>query len=479
MEPLKFLSDDDVQAMHEATLHIMSEIGIIWTHKLSLDILTGAGCTIKGNRVYFPPQLVEDCVAKAKKRVNIKGRNGVQNILGDGNLYFHNLGGARDVFDAKTGTRRIATEQDVIDATRLLDALPNCHTVTPFFTPRDVPGELMSLYMYRHCLPHTTKPLQGPGIQFGEEVKYAVEMAQVVGTPPHELTLSLSPVSPLTIHEPAAAAIVEMAKAGVIMANLPAPTGGATSPMTMTGSVVQQSAETLALLVLGQIINPGNGVVYCGRLGMLEPRTGLIWGGVELGLSSAATVQLGHYYGFSVNVYGFSTNAHTLDAQNAFERGLNAAIPALAGADELSGIGEMEAGVMGSYAQMVLDNEFAGSVLRLRRGLSADTAHLAVDIIANVMDGTRNFLGQRHTLNHLKAGELQLTKLAERNSWETWEDKLDRKQIVDHAVDEAERILREHQVPPLEPQQEKELDRIMAAAEKEMIKPKQEIKYTK
>ena len=470
MEPLKFLSDDDVKAMHEATLHIMSEVGLIWTHQPSLDILLGAGCTMKGNRVCMPPDLVMDCVAKANKRPKIRGRNGVVNELGGGNLYFHNLGGARDVFDAKTGTRRIATDQDVIDATRVLDALPNCHTVTPFFTPQDVPGELMSLFMYRHSLPYTTKPLQGPGIQFAEEVKYAVEMAQVVGTPPEELTLSLSPVSPLTIHDPAAAAIVEMAKAGVIMANLPAPTGGATSPMTMTGSVVQQSAETLALLVLGQIVNPGNGVVYCGRLGMLEPRTGLIWGGVELGLSSAATVQLGHYYGFSVNVYGFSTNAHTLDAQNAFERGLNAAIPALAGADELSGIGEMEAGVMGSYAQMVLDNEFAGSVLRLRRGLSADTAHLAVDIIANVMDGTRNFLGQRHTLNHLKAGELALTKLAERNSWETWEDKLDRKQIVDHAVDEAERILREHQVPPLEPQQEKELDRIMAAAEKDHVK---------
>jgi len=242
--------------------------------------------------------------------------------------------------------------------------------------------------------------------------------------------------------------------------------------MTITGSLVQQSAETLALLVLAQIINPGCGVVYCGRLGMLEPRTGLIWGGVELGMSSAATVQLGHYYGFSVNVYGFSTNAHTLDAQNAFERGLNAAIPALAGADELSGIGEMEAGVMGSYAQMVLDNELVGSVMRLRKGLSADSAHLAVDIIENVMNGTRNFLGQRHTLNHLKAGELALTKLAERNSWETWEDKLDRKQMADHAADEAERILREHQVPPLEPQQEKELDKIMAAAEKEMVKKK-------
>ncbi|NJC98977.1 MAG: hypothetical protein FIB03_22025 [Anaerolineae bacterium] len=472
MPPLKFLSDEDIKAMHEATLRVLQEAGVFWTHKPSLEILQGAGCTVKDNRVFFPPNLVMESIAKANKRPVIRGRNGQVNELGGGDLYFHNLGGARDVFDARTGTRRIATDQDVINSTRLLDALPNAHTITPFFTPQDVPGELMSLYMFRHCLPHTTKPVQGPGIQFAEEVKYAVEMARVVGIPASELTLSLSPVSPLTVHDHAAAAVIEMAKAGVVSSNLPCPTGGATSPMTITGSIVQQSAETLCLLVLAQLVNPGCTFVYCGRLGMLEPRTGLIWGGVELGLSSAATVQLGHYYGFSVNVYGFSTNAHTLDAQNAFERSLNAAIPALAGADELSGIGEMEAGVRGAFAQLVLDNELAGSVLRLHRGLSADAEHLAVDIILDVMNGTRNFLGQKHTMKHLRAGELALTKLAERNSWDTWEEKLERKQMADHAIDEAERILREHEVPPLEPQQEKELDRIMAAAETEMVKKK-------
>lgn len=472
MERLKFLSDEEIKAMHEATLQVMSEVGVIWTHKPSLDILTDAGCTWKDNRVHFPPPLVLDSINKANKRPCIRGRNGQVNTLGDGNLYFHNLGGARDVFDARTGTRHTATNEDACNAVRLLDALPNCHTVTPFFTPPEISNELMALHMYRSALSNTTKPLQGPGVQFGHEVKYAVEMAAVVGTPAHELTLSLSPVSPLTMHDIAAEAIMEMAKAGVIHANLPCPTGGATSPMTITGSIVQQSAESLAPLVLAQIVNPGCGAVYCGRLGMLEPRTGLIWGGVELGLSSAATIQLGHYYGFSVNVYGFSTNAHTLDAQNAFERGLNAAIPALAGADELSGIGEMEAGVMGSFAQMVLDNELAGSVIRLRKGLSADTEHLAVEIIGNAMDGTRNFLSQKHTMKHLRAGEMALTKLAERNSWDTWEEKLERKQMADHAVNEAERILREHVVPPLEPQQEKELDRIMAAAEKEMVKKK-------
>jgi trimethylamine--corrinoid protein Co-methyltransferase len=456
--------------MHEATLKIMQEVGVIWTHKPSLDILLEAGCTLNGNRVCFPPELVMDSIAKANKRPCIRGRNGQVNELGGGNLYFHNLGGARDVFDARTGTRHAATNEDGINAVRLLDALPNCNTVTPFFTPPDVSNEMMAMYMFRHALSNTVKPVQGPGIQFGHEVRYAVEMAAVVGIPAHELTLSLSPVSPLTMHNIAAEAIMEMAKAGIIHANLPCPTGGATSPMTITGSVIQQSAETLAPLVLAQIINPGCGVVYCGRLAMLEPRTGLLWAGVELGLASAATVQLGHYYGFAVNVYGFSTNAHTLDAQNAFERGLNATIPALAGADELSGIGEMEAGVMGSFAQMVLDNELAGSVKRLRGGLSADADHMAVDIIGNVMNGTRNFLGQKHTMKHLRAGEVALTKLAERNSWDTWEGKFERKQMADHATDEAERILREHVVQPLEPQQEQELDRILAAAEKETSK---------
>lgn len=470
MERLKFLSDEDVRAMHEATLHVLSEVGVIWTHKPSLDILLDAGCTMNGNRVCFPPDLVMDSIAKANKRPCVRGRNGQVNELGGGNLYFHNLGGARDVYDARTNTRHTATTEDAMNAIRVLDALPNCNTVTPFFTPPDISNEMMAMHMYRHALSNTTKPVQGPGIQFGHEVRYAVEMAAVVGTPPSELTLSLSPVSPLTMHDIAAEAIMEMAKFGVIHANLPCPTGGATSPMTITGSIVQQSAESLAPVVLAQIVNPGCGIVYCGRLGMLEPRTGLIWSGVELGLSSAATVQLGHFYGFAVNVYGFSTNAHTLDAQNAFERGLNATIPALAGADELSGIGEMEAGVMGSFAQMLLDNELAASVKRLRNGLSADAEHLAVDIIGNVMNGTRNFLGQKHTMKHLRAGEIALTQLAERNSWDTWDEKRSRKQMADYAIEEAERILREHVVPALDGQQEKELDKIMAAAENETRK---------
>jgi trimethylamine--corrinoid protein Co-methyltransferase len=467
---LSVLEGTEVESIHQSTLRILGETGVMLTEARSREILVGAGAQVQDKRVLFPPELVEQCIAQAGKRATVRGRGGAIKTLGDGNLYFHNLGGAPNVYDAASGTRRPATSQDVRDATRLLDALENCHTITPFFTPTEVPGGVMSLAMYRQALAYTLKPLQGPGVQYAAEVRFAVRMAEVIGKPAEMLTLSLSPVSPLTIPDHEALAIIEIAKLGIAFGPLPCPTAGTTAPFSIAGAIAQQNAEVLAALVLAQLVHPGLPMIYCGRLAMMEPRTGLsVWGGVETGIASAGTVQIGHRYGLPVNVYGFSTNAHSLDAQDGFERALNAILPALAGADELSGIGEMEAGVMGSYAQMVADNEFAGSVLRVRKGFATEADALAVEVVAAAMASTRNFLGQKHTSKYLKSGEVFMTKLAERSSWETWETG-GRQGLVERAQTEAERILREHQVPPLEAAQEKELDALMTAAERELVK---------
>jgi trimethylamine--corrinoid protein Co-methyltransferase len=193
-----------------------------------------------------------------------------------------------------------------------------------------------------------------------------------------------------------------------------------------------------------------------------------VWSGVELGLLSAATVQLAHRYGLPANVYGFSTNSNTLDLQSGYERALNAAIPALAGADELSGIGEMAAGVMGSLAQMVLDDEIAAGVRRLRRGFAVDADALAVEVVARVMAESRSFWDQRHTARYLRSGEMFHPRLADRRAWDEW-DRAGRDTMADRAQTEAERILARHEVPPLAEDQERELDEIMLAAERELV----------
>lgn len=466
---LNLFSTEEIEAIHQASLRVLAETGVVLSQPEARRILLEAGATLCQERVCLPPTLVESALATCPPKVSLRGRGGKVKTLGDGSLHWHNLGGARDVYDHPSEARRPALSQDVRDSTCLLDALESVTTITPFFTPQDVPGPLMSLAMYRLALPNTTKPLQGPGVQTAAEVAFALRLAEVIGPPAEFLSLSVSPVSPLIFPDDGVEAILAIARAGVPFAPLPCPTAGATAPMSIAGALVQQNAELLTCIVLAQLVRPGLPIIYCGRLAMMEPRTGFsVWGGVELGLASAGTVQIGHRYRLPVNVYGLSTNSHTLDVQNGFERALNAVIPALAGADELSGIGEMEAGVMGSYAQMVCDDEIAASVRRLRGGFSADENALAVNVIAAVMQESRNFLTQKHTLRYLRSGEVLLTRLAERGPWESW-DRDGRQGMAERAQAEAERILAHHIVEPLSEAQERELDAIMAQAQRLLV----------
>src|SRR5512136_781026 len=170
MESFNYLSFEEIEAIHQATLRILAETGVVLTEPKARRLFSEAGAKIERNRVLLPPELVETCLQQAGKNATIRGRNGVVKSLGDGNLYFHNLGGAPAIYDETTGRRRLAVVQDVCDSSRLLDALENCHTITPFFTPTEVPGAIMSLAMYRYALPCTIKPLQGPGVRTPIEV---------------------------------------------------------------------------------------------------------------------------------------------------------------------------------------------------------------------------------------------------------------------------------------------------------------------
>ena len=470
MNPWKIISDQEIEAIHQATLRVLSEVGIVLDHPQIREQLADAGAILNGARVQFPPDLVEKSIENSTKKVKTRGRDGKFITIGDGSLKWHNLGGARDIYDPVSGILRRATLQDLCDSTRLLDALDQATTITPFFTPIDVPGELMSLAMYRYALPLTTKPLQGPGVQTGEEVKYAVDMAEVIGPVSDVLTMSVSPVSPLTFPADLVGAMVQIAHYGIPFGPLPCPTAGTTAPMSLAGALTQQNAEVLASIVIVQLVKPGLPIIYCGRLAMMEPRTGgSVWGGVEMGMASAATVQIGHRYGLPVNVYGLSTNSHSLEIQSGYERALNSILPALAGADELSGIGEMAAGVTSSLAQMVVDNDIAASVRRIIKGFDVNDDSLAVDVILDAMEGDHNYLTQRHTINYLKGGELLHNTLGVRHSFEEWE-KSGRAGLADNAQAKAQRILEEHQVPPLDVSQERELEKIIQKAEDNLVK---------
>jgi trimethylamine--corrinoid protein Co-methyltransferase len=401
--------------------------------------------------------------------VTLVGRE-KQVILGGTGLHVHNLGGARDVLDVKSGKLRPAEASDLVDSTRLMDGLENVDTITPLYTPRDVPGQLMILTMFDKTLRNTTKPINGPGVTSAREVQLLTEMMKVVLGGEPKVSLGASPVSPLNFTGEICRLITEIALRGLPLGPLPCPNVGATSPMSLAGSLVQQNAESLACIVIAQLVRPGLPIVYCGRLSVMNMRSGApIWGNPEVGMLSSATVQLGHFYHLPVNVYGLAGSGFAHDMQSGYERAINALVPALAGADELSGVGEMAGGTISCNAQIVVDNDIYGMVRRVLQGFHVDTDSLAVDVIAHAIETTHNFLAEPHTRKYLRSGEIWQGRLGvQESSWDAW-SRVGSPDVMGRATDEANKILTNHQITPIDESQSRALDEIMRSAERELL----------
>jgi len=458
---LSVLEREGLNRIHAATLQVLSEIGIVLSYPLARKLLLDHGARIKKDRVTIPEELVENCISLIPPKVELRGRDPNKAIAFEaGTFHAHNVGGVPNVFDPQTRTRRAATRKDNIRASQLLESLPNVASITPLFTPRDVPGEEMSLWMIFDTLLNSTKPFRAPGMQTGAEVRALGEMIQIA-CPESKITVGVSPVSPLTFPDSITEAIFEVARLGFVLGPLPCPILGASAPMSISGGLVLQNAEVLAALVLAQLVRPGTPIIYKGRLSVMNPYSGLsVWGNPEIGLISAATVAIGHSYGVPVDVYGFCTNAHHLDIQNGYERAFNALIPVLAGADEISGIGEMEGGLNSSFSQIVIDDEILLSIHRLHNGIQIDDDRLGLNIIEKVMDGPRNFFSEKHTRKYLRQGEVLNPILAFRDGWSTWENS-DRKSIIDRAEDQVNFLLQDIKTQTLSDNQINELMRVI------------------
>ena len=113
MNHFAVLSSEQVLAVHEATLRILSEVGLVITHSEGRALLLDSGCNLKDERVLIPVDLVEKCLRICPNQVTLLGRGKQAACLGGNEIHWHNLGGARDVFLADKSERRPAFVQDI------------------------------------------------------------------------------------------------------------------------------------------------------------------------------------------------------------------------------------------------------------------------------------------------------------------------------------------------------------------------------
>lgn len=474
---LKVLTDAQVDSIHEATLEILEKTGVRFDSERVKQRLIKAGASKHPTRkdvLLFPRSMVNDGIKKITPYGKYFARDTKNDMTFDGETQFaHCLGGNPLMEDLETGQHRRSTLKDVEDSTKIMDALEFCHSISNFVVATDVPHQLLVVKTMEAMMKNTSKCLSGYALT-EDTVDILAKMWSCVTGGLEELrkrplfTVYGSPSSPLTYDEHAADVMIRGAEYGVPVDLVPCPICGGTAPITIAGGLAQQNAEMLSGVLLIQTIDTKLPISYSGRLSMMDLRTGRnVWGVPEMGLASAATVQIAHKYKMIADVYGVTTDANMYDMQVGMERMMAAMVPALAGADHLSGIGGAWENA-GSFEMLVVDNEIYANVFKTVRGFAVDADHLALDVIDKV-GPMGNFLSQTHTMKHLRAGELRISPLMDKRSAEKAK-KEGVRPIQEVAKDVVRKILREHQPTPLDRDVERALAQIVKESEKTLIR---------
>lgn len=471
---LKLLSEESLTRIEETAYRLLAEVGISLQHAAAREMLHGHGCQVQNERVLVPRQVVEWALANVKpdtEYLTVAGEPAFS--LGDGQIRFHNGGGPPFIYDLNTGERRPARMQDVVDMTRLLDALPNVDVVMPLFGPEDVPPQLLAIASTEVTFRHTRKPVACAAVDKVEQVPFMVELAAACCGGLEQfrrrptLSIAISPVSPLIFTAEVTAAIIAVVQAGASFHSLPAPSLGATGPITLAGALAQQHAEILASFVIAAAARPGAPVAYCSRINPIDLRTAMSsWGGPEVGMAGACAGQLAHRLGLPIDAYGLCTSATRLDPQFAYERQANAMIPALAGVDIMSGVGTIDSGLAGSLEIAVIDDEIISLLKHIVGGVTVDEETLALEVMRQVIPGDGVFLAELHTVEQMRKGALWLPGVSERPGGSAD----DGEGVVDKARARARQILATHQVEPLPEDVSQHLTEIMARARRELVK---------
>lgn len=471
---LKFLSEKNVEILHESTLEILNNTGVIVDNSELRGILSeaGAGLSEESNIVQLPPYLVQKALESAPSGFSLyeRGENGKEIQVNGDRVYTHTTGGPSYIRDLQTGDRRQATVDDVVKGARIVDYLENIHAYSPLVSPTDVISGMEEVEMVNAAIRNTEKIIENP-VSSGTEVKFLYEMFCAATGSEKKLernpsfTISVSPISPLTFDKLSGEALLEGARKGLPLKVLPAPITGGTSPVTFAGAIAQQNAELLAGLTIIQMVSPGLQTTLAPRLSVMDMRTSYVsWGTSELGQASACAVQLLNEYGVPSDVYGLSSDSKIMDQQQGYEKSMNGLLPALAGADFLSGAGGLESLKSCSLAQLVIDEEIFGMITNTLSGFDINKDTVALDLIDKV--GPRgDFLREKHTAKYAREREQYIPKLSNRDTWEKWTVK-GKKGIAEVAREKASSILKDSGPVRLETSTKKELDRIISNARK-------------
>ena len=448
--PMTTTQCDDI---HIAVLRILADIGLTdATDEMIGLVLAAGGELTAAGRLCFPADLVTAALAGVQKQFTLHGQAAIHDlVMGEGRVYCGSGGAAPFVIDLESNVYRPSTLADLSASARLVDALAHIAFFSRSLVARDLEQErdldintaMVSLAgTKKHVMTSASSP---DHVQDIAAICYDIAGSEAAFRAKPFLSLNINHVvPPLRFHPESCAVMAAAIRAGIpVMANVFGQLG-ASSPVTMAGSVAQTTAEALAGMVFAWLVD-SNARIICGPRPMVtDLRTGAMSGGSgEQAVATAMAVQMMRHYNLVNSTIAGATDSKLPDAQAGYEKALSVSLAVQAGANLVTQACGMQAGLMAvSYPAYIIDNDMIGAILKTAVEIDIRTDTLNIDNIRKVVNSDGHFLGQPDTYARMKTDFLY-PDIADRLTPDDWQAQ-GALTIDERATEKARTILTAH-----------------------------------
>jgi trimethylamine---corrinoid protein Co-methyltransferase len=406
------LDEGGIARLKARVLDLLESHGVIVIHKEAHARLVRAGFTegSDSRRLRIPRELVAEALAATPKSVTLCGKSPEFDLhlpRADGGFVMRTGTGAHGFVDPVTAKYRNMQVADVATIAAVANHLDEVGFIAPPFV-HGVPEITADIHSYAALTARTRKHVWMQPYN-KENVAYLLRLAAIAAG--GEAQLRARPITscivcsftPLEFKVMDLEAMIQCGKYGVPIHACSLPSAGGTGPITVPGMVLMAAAEITAMVTMAHILAPGTAVIATPLMFTLDMRTGRSLQSCAESLQAAAMAItfMKRGLGLLAHTYGAGSDTPDVDVQSLAERALLGETVALAGADILGGVGQLECATVFSPVQAVLDNEVGGMLRKLIRVPEIDDEAFNWPEVS-VMRGGGHFLDSAHTLKYCR-----------------------------------------------------------------------------
>ncbi|MGC6517025.1 MAG: trimethylamine methyltransferase family protein [Candidatus Puniceispirillaceae bacterium] len=467
--PIEPLSDEQIHAIHDMSLRVLEEIGILFLNESALSLLEKAGCDVDWStkNVKFDRGFILEQIKKAPSQFTLTPRNKDHQIIWGGRHFsFGPVASAPNVMDLEKG-RRVGDRQAFQDFLKLSQSYNCIHYISGYpVEPVDMHASVRHLHCLYDMLTLTDKVVHAYSLGT-ERIEDAMEMCRIAAglsetefeSGVHMFT-NINSSSPLKHDWPMLDGAMRAAAKGQAVIITPFTLAGAMAPVTLFGAVTQQNAEALAAIALLQLVKEGAPVVYGAFTSNVDMKSGApAFGTPEYVKALQMSGQMARFYNLPWR--GSNANAtNAPDAQAIWESAFSLQGATQGGANVVfHAAGWLEGGLSASFEKFVIDCEMLQQILYAQKPLSFSEDELAFEAMREV-GPHGHFFGAEHTQSRYKDA-FYSPLLSDWRNFESWEEG-GAIWTHDRAHAHYKQILQDYKAPPIDVAVKEELEAFVA-----------------